>query len=184
MKNFDEVIKNLKSLAETKNLEGMARFGISVKTALGIPLPKLRKAAKEIGINHKLALQLWESNIHEAQILASMVDDPKQVTEKQMEKWVKCFYSWDQCDQVCSNLFDKTLFAYDKAMQWSKREEEFVKRAGFALMATLSLHDKKAMDRNFIQFFPFIKKNLPTRETMLKKLLIGRYDKLENAICY
>ena len=169
MKNFDEVLKNLKLLSDPKNLEGMSKFGIDVKSALGVPLPKLRKLAKDIGANHKLALQLWDSNIHEAQILASMIDDPNQVTEKQMEKWVKDFYSWDQCDQVCSNLFDKTCLAYDKAKEWSKRNEEFEKRAGFVLMATLAVHDKRAGDRNFIQFLPLIKKESIDDRNYVKK---------------
>lgn len=169
MKTIEEVIKSLKSLADTKNLESMAKFGIDTKTALGIALPTLRKMAKEIDIDHKLALQLWDSNIHEAQVLASMIDDPKQVTEKQMEKWVKGFHSWDQCDQVCGNLFDKTSFAHDKAKEWSTRKDEFEKRAGFVLMATLSLHDKHAADRNFIQFFPLIKKESTDDRNYVKK---------------
>ena len=98
---------------------------------------KLRKLAKQIGKNHALAAQLWSSGIHEGRILACLIDDPKEVTQAQLEAWVKGFDSWDVCDQCCGNLFDKTQWAYQKAVEWSEREEEFVKRAGFVMMAAL-----------------------------------------------
>jgi len=153
-----EIIKKLKIHANRKNVEGMARFGINPENTLGVSMPLLRKTAKEIGKDHNLAQGLWDSGIHEAKILASLIDDPKMVTEKQIEKWVKGFDSWDVCDQVCMNLFDKTPFAYQKAVKWAKEKKEFVRRAGFVLMATLSVHDKKAKDTDFIKFFPLIKK--------------------------
>jgi 3-methyladenine DNA glycosylase AlkD len=134
----------------------MARFGINPKNTLGVPIPMLRSMAKEIGKNHALAEELWSSGIHEARILACMIDEPKTVTEEQMDRWVEDFDSWDVCDQCCSNLFDKTGFAYRKAVEWSGRKEEFVKRAGFVLMATLSVHDKKADDTKFADFLPLI----------------------------
>jgi len=153
-----QVLKKLKSHANPKNVEGMARFGINPNNTLGVSMPLLRKTAKEIGKDHKLAQELWSSGIHEARILAALIDDPKLVDNKQMEKWVKDFDSWDVCDQVCMNLFDKTLFAYQKALKWAKEKKEFVRRAGFVLMATLSVHDKKAKDKDFIKFFPLIKR--------------------------
>jgi len=136
----------------------MARFGINPHKTLGISMPVLRQMAKEIGKNHKLAQQLWDSGIHEAKILAALIDEPKLVTNQQMEKWVRDFDSWDVCDQVCMSLFDKTPFAYQKALKWAKEKKEFVKRAGFAIMAALSVHDKKAKDKDFVKFFPLIKK--------------------------
>jgi 3-methyladenine DNA glycosylase AlkD len=154
--NVDEVVARLRSLAQPGNLEGMARFGIPTEHALGISLPTLRNLAKEIGKDHTLAGELWGSGIHEARMLATMVDDPKQVSDGQMEAWVRDFASWDLCDQCCSNLFDRTPHAYRKVGEWSSREEEFVKRAGFVLMATLSVHDKKADDKAFRDFFPII----------------------------
>src|SRR3989344_1269235 len=129
----DEVINKLKSLSNKKNVEGMVRFGINSENTLGVSIYILRPLAKEIGKNHKLALQLWKSKIHEARILASYIDEVAKVTEKQMDAWVADFDSWDVCDQVISNLFDQTPFAYKKAFEWSKRKPEFEKRAGFVM---------------------------------------------------
>lgn len=164
-----QVLKKLKSHANPKNVKGMARFGINPKNTYGISIPIIRKMAKQIGKNHQLAQQLWDSGLHEARILASTIDDPKMVGEKQIEKWVKDFDSWDVCDQVCGNLFDKTPFAYKKAIEWSKRDEEFVKRAGFVLMATLSVHDQKAEDKQFEKFLPIIKKEATDGRNFVKK---------------
>jgi 3-methyladenine DNA glycosylase AlkD len=154
---FEDVLRQLKSLANPENVAGMARYGINTESVLGISIYTLRPIAREIGKNHKLALQLWASGIHEARILASMIGDPEKLTQEQMEDWVKDFDSWDVCDQVCSNLFDRTVFAHDKAIEWSHREEEFVKRAGFALMAALAVHDKRAPDEAFERFLPVIR---------------------------
>ena len=166
---YEEIIKKLKSLADPEAVKGMARFGICPKNTYGVSIPNLRKMAKEIGISHDLARQIWDSDIHEARMLASMIDNPKMVTEEQMESWVKDFDSWDVCDQCCSNLFDKTKFAYKKALEWSSREEEFVKRAGFVLMATLAVHDKKAKDEDFLKFFPLIKRESTDNRNFVKK---------------
>lgn len=136
-----------------RNLQGMRRFGIRGKNMLGIPIPVLRKLAKKSGKSHALALSLWKSGIHEARILAAYVDEPKKVTSAQMDSWAAGFDSWDVCDQVCQNLFDRTTFAYQKALTWSFRKEEFVKRAGFALMACLAWHDKRATNSAFDPFF-------------------------------
>ncbi len=130
-----EIITQLKKHSNPKDKEGMARFGINPKYALGVRIPFLRSLAKKIGKDHKLAQDLWRSKIHEARILASMIDEPKKVTEKQIEEWVREFNSWDLCDQCCMNLFDKLSISWKKAIQWTKRDEEFIRRAGFALMA-------------------------------------------------
>jgi len=143
-------------MADPANVAGMARFGINPENTLGISIPALRSIAKEIGKDHVLAQELWASGIHEARILAAFIDDPIQVTEAQMERWAAEFDSWDVCDQVCGNLFDRTPFAFQKALDWSSREIEFVKRAGFALMAWLAVHDKKAKDDRFEIFLPAI----------------------------
>lgn len=164
-----EIIKHLKKNSNLRDREGMKRFGIDVKYALGVKIPVLRALAKKIGKDHKLAVGLWKTKIHEARILASMVDEPKKVSESQMEQWVKCFNSWDICDQVCMNLFDKTEFAWEKTKEWPKRKEEFVKRAGFALMACLAWHDKKSSDKKFIEFFPIIKKHTDDDRNFVKK---------------
>jgi len=122
--NDKEIIAELKKHSNPKDREGMARFGINPKYALGVRVPVLRNLAKKIGKNHKLAQDLWKTKIHEARILASMIDDPQKVTEGQMEEWVKEFNSWDLCDQCCMSLFDKTSVAWKKAMKWAERKEE------------------------------------------------------------
>jgi len=163
------LIKKLKSLSNSEALAGMARFGINPKNTYGVSIPVLRKMAKEIGENHVLAQRLWNSDIHGARILAGMIDSPDEVTEKQMERWAKDFDSWDVCDQVCSNLFDRTNFAHKKAIDWSRRGEEFVKRAGFVLMAALSVHDKEAKDDVFLKFLPIIKRQAQDERNFVKK---------------
>ena len=164
-----ETLRRLKALANPKNVAGMARFGINPRNTLGIPIPKLRALAREIGADHALAQKLWASGIHEARILASMVDDPARVTGAQMERWVKDFDSWDVCDQVCSNLFDKTKLAHGKALRWSKRKAEFEKRAGFALMAALAWHAQTASDALFLKFMPAIRRGATDERNFVKK---------------
>lgn len=166
---YEEIIDQLKSLSDPEAVAGMARFGIKSDKTLGVSIPNLRKIAKKTGKNHPLALRLWDSGIHEARILAGMVDDPEMVTEEQMESWVKDFDSWDVCDQCCLNLLDKTEFAYQKAIEWSERSEEFVKRTGFVLMAQFAVHDKKASDEDFMQFFPIIKREATDKRNFVKK---------------
>jgi 3-methyladenine DNA glycosylase AlkD len=164
-----DVLNKLKEKANSDNLEGMVRFGIAVDHRLGVSVPDMRKTAKEFAKDHRLALELWETGIAEARILASMIDDPEQVTEKQMEKWVKDFNSWDVCDQVCSNLFEKTPWAWKKILEWAGREEEFIKRAAFALMACLAWHEKNAPDGNFIKLLPLLKRGATDDRNFVKK---------------
>lgn len=164
-----EIVRKLRSMGDQKNVEGMARFGISSKDTLGISIYVLRPMARQIGKGHKVAAELWATGIHEARLLAGFIDDPEQVTEKQMEAWAAEFDSWDIVDQVCSNLFDQTAFAYSKAVEWSSREEEFVKRAGFVLMAALSVHDKDASDAELKRFFPIIKRESTDDRNLVKK---------------
>jgi 3-methyladenine DNA glycosylase AlkD len=164
-----EILARLRSLSRPESLEGMSRFGIETKRALGVSIPKLRALAKETGKDHELAQELWASGVHEARILATMVDDPRKVSEEQMELWTGDFDSWDVCDQCCSNLFDKTCFARAKAVEWSEREQEFVKRAGFVLMATLAVHDKEAPDGEFLRFLSAIKESCDDERNFVKK---------------
>lgn len=166
---LEKYLNQLKSLTDPESVAGMARFGINPDNTLGVSIPAIRKMAKEIGKDHTLAQEFWSSGIHEARILAGMVDDPGEVTGEQMDRWAADFDSWDVCDQVCSNLFDKTRFAYQKAHEWSGREEEFVKRAGFVLMAALSVHDKKAGDDKFLEFLPLIKMGALDERNFVKK---------------
>ncbi len=165
----DQIIANLKQQANAQNVEGMARFGIRPAQVLGISMPTLRKMAKEIGRDHALALELWDSGIHEARILASMIGESRLVTPQLMDAWVNDFDAWDVCDQVCGNLFDKTPNAYQKAVEWCQQEKEFVRRAGFVMMAELAVHDKKAQDEAFLQFFPLIKHYADDERNFVKK---------------
>lgn len=165
----NEIIKKLKSMESPKDREGMARFGINPNKTLGISVYKLRDMAKCIGKNHNLAQQLWASCIHEARLLAAFIDEPNKVTERQMDSWAKDFDSWDVCDEVSTDLFDQTPFTYKKAIEWSSREEEFVKRAAFALMAGLSVHDKKAADKEFERFLLVIRRESTDERNFVKK---------------
>lgn len=164
-----EVLKKLKSKSNPKNIAGMARFGINPENTLGVSIPDLRGLAKEIGKNHKLAGELWKSGIHEAKILAGMVDCPESVTDRQMDRWVRDFDSWDVCDQVCMNLFDKTPLSFKKAAEWTKSPKEFVKRAGFSMMACLAWHDKVSADEKFAKFFPLMKNEAVDGRNFVKK---------------
>lgn len=164
-----DIVKKLKAQSNSKNVAGMARFGINPKNTLGVSMPVLRAIAKEIGKDHKLSLELWQTEIHEARILAGLIGTPELVTKKQIDCWASGFDSWDICDQVCMNLFDKTLFVFDKAKEYSQKEKEFVKRAGFALMAALAVHDKKAKDNQFVEFFPFIIKASTDERNFVRK---------------
>jgi 3-methyladenine DNA glycosylase AlkD len=154
--HYEEVIQKLHLLANPENVKGMARYGISQKNNLGISIYHLRPLAKEIGKNHALALKLWDSQIHDARLLACFIDDPEKVTPDQMDAWAEDFDSWDICDQACTSLFDLSPFAYEKVFQWVDHEKEFVKRAAFSLIAGLAVHDKKASDQVFEQFFPLL----------------------------
>lgn len=165
----ESIIKELESLSNPEVKAGQAKFGIETSRAFGIQIPVLRKIAKRIGRDHKLVLELWETGYHEGRILATMIDDPAKVTKKQMNAWVKDFDSWDVCDLCCSNLFSWTPYGHEKAIEWCVKKEEFVKRAGFALMAALSVHDKTAEDARFEKFFPFIKSQSIDERNFVKK---------------
>lgn len=151
------------------NKAGMARFGINTERAYGISIAQLNPLVKTYRKQHALALELWETGWHEARLLAAMIDEPKQVTEAQMEAWALEFNSWDVVDQCCNKLFDKTPYAYDKALTWSDRPETFVKRAGFVLMATLAVHDKKATDDFIAAFLPIIEREAADERNFVKK---------------
>ncbi len=169
MASVGEVLERLKSMARPDQLEGMAKYGMVVERRLGVSIPNLRRMAKELGQDHKLALELWKTGIVEARLVAAMTDDPEKLTEGQMEDWVKDINSWDVCDQVCMNLFEKVPLAWKKIIDWSEREEEFVKRAAFALIACLAWHDKKAKDEKFIELFPVIIRGATDERNFVRK---------------
>ena len=164
-----QAVDRLRSIGDPKAVEGMARFGIKPSNSFGVSVPKLRALAREIGRDHLLALKLWETELHDARLLATMIDDPRQVTAGQMEKWARDFDSWDVVDGCCGNLFDKTPFAVTKAKEWCRREEEYAKRAGFVLMAELAVHDKNAKDQVFLGFLPLIIDGASDKRNFVKK---------------
>jgi 3-methyladenine DNA glycosylase AlkD len=169
MASLEEALRRLKTKARIGQLEGMARYGMATEQRLGVSIPNLRSMAKEFRKDHKLAVELWKTSIPEAKILAAMVDEPDKLTETQMEDWVKEINSWDICDQVCMNLFEKTPLAWKKILDWSNRDEEFVKRTAFALIACLAWHDKDAEDEKFVKLFPVIKRGATDERNFVKK---------------
>ena len=163
------ILDMLRAEADPASVVGMARYGISPQSTLGVSMPFLRGLARQTSCDHGLALDLWASGVHEARILAALVDDPRLVTEAQMEEWVAGLDSWDVCDQLCGNLFDKSPFAYAKASEWSSRPETFVKRAGFVLMTQLAVHDKAAPDEPFEVFLTLVAREAGDERNFVKK---------------
>ena len=166
---YDVILQRLQLLANPTAVNGMAKYGITPGRAYGVSIPNLRRIAREAGKDHNLAQMLWEPNIRETRILASMIDDARMVTEDQMEDWVRELDNWETCDQCCMNLFEKTKFAYEKAIEWSSSDREFVKRAGFVLMARLAVSDKKADDKAFVEFLPIIRRESTDGSNFVKK---------------
>jgi 3-methyladenine DNA glycosylase AlkD len=169
MVSVEETLKKLKGKARPDQLEGMARYGMAAERRLGVSVPSLRKMAKELGKDHNLAIELWKTAVPEARILAAMIDEPDKLSETQMEDWVKEINSWDVCDQVCMNLFEKTPLAWKKIVDWSKRDEEFVKRTAFALTACLAWHDKDAEDDKFLKLLPVMMRGATDERNFVKK---------------
>ena len=169
MSCVEEVLKKLKAKARSDQLGGMARYGIVIEKRLGVSVPEMRKIARDLGKDHALALELWKTGIPDAMIVSSMIDEAEKVTEDQMEEWVKDINSWDVCDQVCMNLFEKVPIVRKKIMDWSEREAEFVKRTAYSLVACLSWHDKKAEDEVFIKLFAVIKRGATDERNFVKK---------------
>ena len=169
MSDLKSIISELESLRSIKNLTGMSKFGINTEYAFGISIPHLRKLSKEIGSDTELAIELWDSGYHEARILASMTADPKIIDKKVLEKWAEDFNSWDLCDQCCNNLIGKTEFAVDLTFKWTERKEEFVKRAGFVLIAVLSVHRKTMTNQDFQKYFPIIIKHAVDERNFVMK---------------
>lgn len=166
-----KIICELTRLSDPKKIRGMKKFGISAENALGIRVENLRTLAKETGSNHQCALEIWDSGIHEARILASMLADPNKFTKTQMNLWVEEINSWDICDQCCNNLFRKTPFAIEHSFRWAEDEKLFIKRAGFVLMAVLSVHNKLMTNQEFEKYFPLIIKHSSDERNFVKKAI-------------
>lgn len=167
---LDEALARLRACGSPANVAGMARFGITPKTEmLDVSVWEIRRLGKEIGTDHRLARALWRSRVHEARVLATVVADPARLTEAQADRWVRSLDSWDVCDQLCGNLLDRTPFAARKALEWSRRDEEFVKRAGFSLMCYLAVHDKTLPDETFAPFFVAIEREADDDRNFVRK---------------
>jgi 3-methyladenine DNA glycosylase AlkD len=152
-----------------RNVEGMARFGICGVRTFGVSTPDLRRLAREMGKNHRLAIALWKTGIHEARHLAAMIAEKNKVTPAQMERWARDFQTWDIVDGCCCHLFVHTPHAWRKATEWGRRDEEFVRRAGFALMAYLAVHDKAASDERFLSLLPLIERQAHDERNFVRK---------------
>jgi 3-methyladenine DNA glycosylase AlkD len=163
------ILSRLKRMGSKKNRDGMARYAIVAKKVFGVSVGDLRKLAKEIGTDHRRALALWESEWYEARMLAAFLADPAEVTPSLMDRWARDFDNWAICDTVCFHLFDKTPHALKKAKQWAKKKDEFVKRAAFALLASVALHDKKMDDALLIDCLPLIESAAGDDRNFVKK---------------
>ena len=181
-----QILKELAVHSNTKNIEGMKRFGIEVSKCFGISMPLLKEMAKTLGKNHEVAIALWETGYREARHLAVLISDSKQLTKVQMNSWVKDFDSWDICDGTCLHLFRKHPDAFDIAFDWVESEETFIRRAGLVLIATLAVHDKKRDDSDFLLFFPVLIKFSTDERNFVKKAVnwtirqIGKRSKFLN----
>lgn len=164
-----QVIALLEAESSEENRVGMARYGINTERAYGVSVKRLREIAKLIGRDHGIAGELWDTGMHEARMLASLVDEPAKVTPEEMEARVREFDSWDLCDGFCNNLFRKTPFAHSKVREWAGREETFIRRAGFALMANLAVHDKKAAESVFADYLKLIEDAANDERNFVKK---------------
>ena len=150
------IVAELQSLANPANVAGMARFGINSQGTLGVSVAEVRRIARRAGRSHDLALELWASGIHEARILATIVDEPARVTRAQMDRWARHFDSWDVCDQACQNLFWRTEHAWPMVEKWSNARGEFVRRAAFALIARLAGKQKDTPEERWEEAFRLI----------------------------
>jgi 3-methyladenine DNA glycosylase AlkD len=187
----EEVLATLRGQASPANVAGMMRYGISGSGALGVPMPTLRGVEKSTrrarrahpDEAHVLAAALWDSGVHEARILAALTDVPELVTAAQADSWAADLDSWDVCDQLCSNLLDRTPFAYEKAEEWAGAEPEFVKRAGFVLVCALAVHDKNASDEPFLHFLTLVEREAADERPFVSKAVnwalrqIGKRDR-------
>jgi len=170
----DEVqsaLASLKMQCTKANLDGMARYGIPSDNALGVAMRDIKALGKKLGRNHRLAVALWDTGVYEARMLASFVGEPAQLTPAQMDRWCKDFDSWAICDAMSFNLFDRSPYAWSKVKEWSKKSREFEKRAAFALLWSLTVHDKRASDEQFLEGLGLIERESMDERHYVKKAL-------------
>jgi 3-methyladenine DNA glycosylase AlkD len=166
---LDEALARLRAQARPEVLEGMAHFGMDTEGRLGLSVPSLRQLGREIGRDHSLAMALVDTGIPDAQVLAAYVAEPLQFTVEQMDHWVTRLGAWDTCDQACGNAFVRSPLAWDRVPAWAARHGEFERRAAFALIAALTVHDKRAADERFIAFLPLIEQAADDERNFVKK---------------
>lgn len=166
---LNEVLELLQGESNLHYAKSMSRFAIPAENALGIKLPVLRKLAREIGNDQKLAEDLWQHHYHESKLLATLIADPRQFKLKDADRWVKSVYSWDLCDQLCINILVKTDFAWKLPARWAPWEPEFERRAGIVMIAVLAVHHKKVLDEEFLQFVPLLKSYATDPRNFVKK---------------
>ncbi|HEX8678872.1 MAG TPA: DNA alkylation repair protein [Chthoniobacterales bacterium] len=167
--DVDAAVAALKKLRSSRVRDGMARFALPSDHALGVSVPDVRALAKRIGPDHALALALWKSGIYEARMLTAFIAEPERITPALMDRWCRDFDSWGICDALCFHLFDRTPHAWTKVAQWSDDPREFVKRAAFAVLAGLAVHDKTAPDEAFVRTFRFIERAASDDRNFVKK---------------
>jgi 3-methyladenine DNA glycosylase AlkD len=167
--NEREALTWLKRNGTKRTVESLPRYGIVAPRAFGVTVGALRGFAKQIGTDHGLAAALWKSGWYEARLLATMVADPKRLTVRQMNAWAADFDNWGICDTACFVLFDRSPLAWERARAWARSPREFVKRAGFALMACLAGHDKTAADAKLAAFLPLIENGAQDERNFVKK---------------
>lgn len=180
------ILRRLKAQASAENLAGMARFGIAVRDAYGVPLGPLKEIARELGRDHARAHALWATRNREARMLAIFTADPKQMTRTEMNRWVRDIQSWEICDGCALHLFRKTPFAWELALKWARQKQEFVRRAGFTMIAVLAVHDKQATDEMFLEVLPLIEATADDERNFVRKAVnwaLRQIGKRNAALC-
>lgn len=167
--DVDDAMSWLRKHSTRRTLDGMARYGLPSTNALGVTVGDIKRYAKTIGKDHALAESLWKTGVYEARLLASFVDDPALVTARQMDRWSADFDNWGVCDTVCFALFDRSPHAWQKVHAWATAHAEFRKRAAFALLWGLTVHDKQAPDRNFLDCLPLIEQGARDERDYVRK---------------
>lgn len=166
---LSHALEGLRASASAEHRAGMLRFAIPNERAFGVPMAKIQALAKRLGRDRALAAALWDSGWYEARLLAAYLDDPVAVTAAQMDRWAREFDNWAVCDTVCFALFDRSAHAWSKIEQWARREDEFVRRAAFALLASKSVHDKTAEDAQFLHGLALVEAHAGDARNFVKK---------------
>ena len=184
-----DVVAWLERTGTRRTVEGMARYGLPSDRAFGVPVGVMQAEAKRIGRDHALAEALWKTGWFEARMMSAFVGEPARLTTATMNAWARDFGDWGITDTVCLHLFDRTPLAWGRVGPWARSRHEFVKRAAFALLAGLSLHDKEADDDRFLAVLPLVERAAADDRNFVKKGVnwalrtVGRRNRALNAAC-